>query len=585
MTRILLPFLGLLVLSSAAPCLQTDAPPARKKGTIFKEEVDRLIDLLRQRSMQHTARSLGGDSVEATAMVLAAMGHCHRHYHISDGPVVRPSIDFLFRHRRADGAFGPEGTPDVLATTGWVIEALTAMDADGYRTEIQQARNWLGRHHVASQWWQSAVAGVLAEVRADRFPQHLGAEAAGQAAGLDAAGLDIPAAARLLVQLVACQAANRQLDQAQDAPAATFSPAQQKGFDWLLGRQKEGVFWLKMGPKEFPDPGFTALGLAALQTKPKALRTEAEQKVIEQGLQWLLAAQNPDGSFGQQNTNYVTCAVVMALSRWTNAEVKPALMKAQAYVLAIQNTEQNGYQRSDRDYGSIGYGGDQRGDLSNLQFALEALRLTDLPQDHEAFAKALVFMQRTQNLRSVNDFSGKVPDDEGNLMQVTSGDDGGSAYYPGNSPAGYIDLPDGSRVPRSYGSMTYALLKAYTLAGVKRDDPRIAAAVKWIGNHWTLAENPGADPALGEKAKYQGLYYYYMVLAQALDTASIDQLQVPAKADGKTDRVDWRKALRAHLESLQRPDGSWLNQRNDRWYEGMDVLCTCYAMLGLERCR
>jgi squalene-hopene/tetraprenyl-beta-curcumene cyclase len=264
--------------------------------------------------------------------------------------------------------------------------------------------------------------------------------------------------------------------------------------------------------------------------------------------------------------------------------VKPALMKAQAYILAIQKTEQTGYQSTDRDYGSVGYGGSQRGDNSNLQFALEALRTTGLPENHEAFAKAVVFLQRTQNLKSVNDVKGKVPDANGKLMEITSGDDGGAVYYPGESPAGYIELPDGSSIPRSYGSMTYALLKSYTMAGVKADDARVKAAVKWLGEHWTLAENPGADPKLPAEAKYQGLYYYYMVLAQALNAAKVDKLTV-AKEGGKSEDVDWRKALRAHVESLQRPDGSWMNERNKRWYEDMDLLCTCYAMLGLEQCR
>ena len=134
------------------------------------------------------------------------------------------------------------------------------------------------------------------------------------------------------------------------------------------------------------------------------------------------------------------------------------------------------------------------GDISNLQFAIEALRASGLEQDHEAFAKALVFLQRSQNLRAVNDFSGRVRD-EGEWIEVTPGDDGGSAYYPGNSPAGYVELPDGKKIPRSYGSMTYALLKSYTLAGVKGDDPRVQAAVKWIQDNWTLAVNPGSDPA------------------------------------------------------------------------------------------
>ena len=399
-------------------------------------------------------------------------------------------------------------------------------------------------------------------------------------------------AADALVQLVACQVANKALDKAQDPAAAlaAWSPAQQKAVAWLLQQQQDGVFSIKMGDKSFPDPAFTGFGLYALQCKPKALRTADEQATIEKGLRWLLAGQNEDGTFGQQVPNYTTCVVVGALHRWGDPAVVPALQKAQKAILGFQNMESTGYQRSDRDYGSIGYGNSQRGDLSNLHFSLQALRESGLPPDHEAFQKALTFLQRTQNLKAVNDFQGKVPDleKEGVVLDATSGDDGGAAYYPGNSNAGYIVQPDGKSVPRSYGSMTYALLKSYTLAGVRGDDPRVQAAVKWIQDNWTLAVNPGADPALGKKVQYQGLYYYYMVLAQALAAAEVTTVKVTSKDDKgaeKVEQVDWRKALRAHLEKSQQADGTWVNGENDRWYEGMPLLCTCYAMTALELCK
>ena len=101
---------------------------------------------------------------------------------------------------------------------------------------------------------------------------------------------------------------------------------------------------------------------------------------------------------------------------------------------------------------------------------------------------------------------------------------------------------------------------------------------------WTLAENPGADPTLGDKAKYQGLYYYYMVLAQALDLAGVQEVAAPGK-DGKPEMIAWRKALRAHLEGMQAKSGSWLNSQNSRWMEGREVLCTCYVLVALERCK
>ncbi|HEU4418811.1 MAG TPA: prenyltransferase/squalene oxidase repeat-containing protein, partial [Planctomycetota bacterium] len=394
------------------------------------------------------------------------------------------------------------------------------------------------------------------------------------------------------------------LDRGQDpaAAGAVFSKAQQKAVEWLMSQQKDGVFSITIPVKNDkgeevlksqPDPGMTGFGLLALQTKPKAMRTADEQTAIEKGIKWLIGCQNEDGTWGQHTPNYVTCVVVAALTRREDPAHKQALDKAQRAILGFQNSEAGGYKSSDRDYGSIGYGNSQRGDLSNLHFSLDALRATGLPADHEAFKKALVFLQRTQNLKSVNDFSGKVPDPdrEGVVLDATSGDDGGAVYYPGNSNAGYDVLPDGKAVPRSYGSMTYALLKAYTLAGLKGSDPRVQAAVKWIQNNWTLAVNPGADPSMREEVKYQGLFYYYMVLAQALDLAGVQTITFAAKAagsDGKAvpaGEVNWRKALREHLEAMQRPDGTWVNSKNGRWYENMPLLCTCYAMTGLELCR
>ncbi len=167
---------------------------------------------------------------------------------------------------------------------------------------------------------------------------------------------------------------------------------------------------------------------------------------------------------------------------------------------------------------------------------------------------------------------------------MRGGNDGGAAYYPGNSPAGYDSATDGSKLPRSYGSMTYALLKTYIFCGLKKDDERIVAAVEWVQDHWTLVENPGASPLLGDKAKFQGLYYYYMVMAQALDTAGIEKLSVGTAESVERHDVDWRAALITQLASIQNDNGTWLNEQNGRWWEDQATICTVYALLALERC-
>jgi len=578
-----------------------DGAAARKSGTIFKSEVDGLVGVLRSTARRGVAnpakQDVLGSDVLSTAKILTAMGHCSRRYHISDGPVVRPSLDYLMASRKADGSFGD------AAATEWVVDAMQIMNGSGYATEIQAAQKWLEQSGHKATGFAERKQAVLAKVRADHFPQDIGATAAGQVRGMQyAAGqIDRAAAADVLLTLVACQAANKALDKvaAKQSKADVWTDAQQKAFSWLLEQQKDGVFSVSFPAtndkgetvmQSFPDPALTGFGLMALQGKPISKRSKVEQETIEKGIAWLVQQQNEDGTFGQQVLNYTTSVVVGALARAKDPLHAPVLQKAQKALLMFQNIEAGGYDSSDRDYGSIGYGNSQRGDLSNTHFSMEALRATGLPEDHEAMQKALVFLQRTQNLKASNDFKGKVPhpNEQGEEIEVQSGDDGGAAYYPGNSAAGYIVQPDGTAIARSYGSMTYALLKSYTLAGVKGDDPRVVAAVKWIQNNWTLAVNPGADPALGEKIKYQGLFYYYMVLAQALDAAEIETFERSREGgDGgaQGSLIDWRKELRAHLESMQHDDGSWINGKNGRWMESMPLLCTCYALVALEQCR
>lgn len=584
-----------LLLSSSAFAVaaspQGAPPPARKRGVVFKEEVDALVGALTDDAKANGWPLGGAEATSARGKILVAMARCHRRYYYpGDVPAVTQAVQALIAQRRSDGSFGD------AEATAWAVEALAALPLEPrFGDELAAARAWLAAAKAPAAGFDAAVAAVLDGVRADVFPQHLGAEAAAVAKAWQQsrAGMNHAEAADALLRLVACQAANKKLDGAP-APAAdgVWSPAQDKAAQWLMARQKDGVFEASYAGKTFPDAAMTGFGLYALQTKPKARRSAAEQAAIDKGMQWLLAGQNADGTFGENVPNYTTCLVVGALHRWGGPGVAPALAKAQKAILGFQNAEANGYARSDRDYGSIGYGNSQRGDLSNLHFSLQALRETGLPADHEAFQKALTFLQRTQNLKSANDFQGKVPDPdrEGVVLDAVSGDDGGAGYYPGNSNAGYVVHPDGKSSPRSYGSMTYALLKSYTLAGVPGDDPRVQAAVKWIQENWTLAVNPGTDPAMGEKVRYQGLFYYYMVLAQALDAAKVATVRVaePA-ADGKdparVDEVDWRKALRAHLEGMQSADGTWRNGKNDRWMEGQELLCTCYALTALELCR
>ena len=571
--------LRLSFLISFGACIaQAPTAPAARAVHPNRSDVDAVIAQLRSFAKDAPVPALGGDSVYATGKILCAMANCHRRYHISDGPVVRPSVEFLVAQQAADGSFGD------AAATAWASAGLSAIDPEGSAQVAARGRSWLAKRTGEGDPFAALVATLRAkDPQGTTPPAEVAVALQAVKAWLAAPTGQYAKIADGLLVLVAYQVACRAEEPkvAAKVVAATFSPAQQRGLDWLLTQQKDGLF-LAGGKR---SEALTGFGLMALQSKPAGLRTAREQAAIDQGLHWLLQAQGADGTWGDSLQNYTTCVAVGALSRWQDAAVAPALAKAQRALLAFQHCEADGYQRSDRDYGSVGYGGSQRGDLSNLHFALQALRQTGLPSSDEAFARAVVFLQRTQNLTPTNDFAGKVPDPERAdiMLDVTSGDDGGACYYPGNSSAGYVVRADGKAVPRSYGSMTYALLKAYALAGLPSSDPRLRAAVAWIQDHWELAVNPGVDPALGEKAQYQGLFYYYLLMAQALDQLGVATVAV--HRGDQTTEIAWGTALRAQLEGMQRADGTWQNEQNGRWMEKEPLLCTCYALLALEHCR
>jgi len=94
-------------------------------------------------------------------------------------------------------------------------------------------------------------------------------------------------------------------------------------------------------------------------------------------------------------------------------------------------------------------------------------------------------------------------------------------------------------------------------------------AFKWIGEHYTLDENPG----IGQKA----VYYYYMVFAKALQA-----MGEPIITDSKGGRHNWREELAAKMMSLQLADGSWVNDKNPAEMQGNKTLVTSFSMMTIE---
>jgi squalene-hopene/tetraprenyl-beta-curcumene cyclase len=354
-------------------------------------------------------------------------------------------------------------------------------------------------------------------------------------------------------------------------PRETRLAAYEKGLDFLRSKAVEG----KWGPPGKADPGITALVASAFLERPGGV-AEKDRALVDGAAAWLRGMQKPDGGiYDQGNANYTTALAVQALALHGSEADRAAVAKAAGFLRRMQFAEEGGegrvVDRKDLRYGGVGYGSDPtQPDLSNTQFALESLRAAGVPESDPAFQRALVFLRRSQN-RKENETEGESKewkDKDGKVLVRAS--DGGAGYRPFDSKAGAFERPDGRLEVRSYGSMTYALLKCYVYAGLKPSDPEVKDAQKWIRDHYTWEENPGfPDPKLAQ----QGLFYYYATAARTLEMLGED-----AAGPGR----DWRADLAGKLLSLQKPGGEWTNP-NDRWMEGLPEIATAFALKALAR--
>ena len=367
-----------------------------------------------------------------------------------------------------------------------------------------------------------------------------------------------------LLSLVAFLALTALPARGADDTSAKLKTSLDKGLAFLKTQQQPDGSW-QTSPRD--PPGISALVLRAF-AHDKAHGAKAD--FVKRGYDALLKNQQPDGGvYVDMLANYNTAIAVSALAAAVDADpaYKAKLDKAVAYLKGIQIKGDE----KDPSHGGVSYGGKgrdgkpARADLSNTQMFIDALHDAGLKSDDPAFKEALKFVSRSQNRSESND-------------QKWAADDGGFIYTPadgGSSNAGEYTGPDGRRLLRSYGLMTYAGLKSMIYAGLTKDDPRVKAAWDWITKNWTLDENPGMKLAGPEKAT-AGMYYYYHTVAAALHAYG-----EPIIVDPKGNKHDWRVEFVNKVASLQNPDGSWIGDKS--WMENNPVLATSFVVLALQQ--
>ncbi len=332
------------------------------------------------------------------------------------------------------------------------------------------------------------------------------------------------------------------------APAGLSAQTKQK----LVESLQHGAAYVRSQMK--PDgtwenhPGITAMAASALINIPG--EHDAGVKSVAKTLDYLRGLAKPDGGiYVKDIPHYITATSLMTLSAAGQPQDKATIEKARRYLAEHLLDEGEGVKPNDKFYGGMGYGGTSdggRADIISLEYGLRAMKEAGVAVNDEAWKKALIFLQRTQNNSETND-------------QGWATNDGGFIYYPGYSQAGET---------RSYGSATYAGIMSYAWSNVKKTDPRVQAVMKWVKDNYTVDENPG----IGQKT----IYYYYMVFAKALQA-----IGDPVIVDSKGRRHNWREDLGRKLIALQHPEGYWVNPVKDELQDNK-VLVTTFTMMAIE---
>ena len=298
--------------------------------------------------------------------------------------------------------------------------------------------------------------------------------------------------------------------------------------------------------------GLTALSLTSILQNP-AGTGKVDNAVVAKYAGFIVSKANPNGSIVERehDQSYNTAVSIAALAATKDPKYSPVIAAGQKYIAGAQIGEARGFAPIDSWYGGMGYGGDERPDMSNFYIAVEAMRATAYDPKDPIWQKALIFATRMQNRSESND-------------QKWAGNDGGFAYSPGMNP------PEMGGGTNSYASVTAAGLYGLLLIGVEKSDPRVQAAYKWLTTNYTLDTNFGTNTK-------NTLFYFYCAFAKVMDAYGEKEF-----VDGRGQRHNWRNELAERLIALQNPDGSWINRDSKEWWEDKPELATAWGVIALE---
>jgi hypothetical protein len=239
---------------------------------------------------------------------------------------------------------------------------------------------------------------------------------------------------------------------------------------------------------------------------------------VERALSFIEANTNAEGALGLMDDsaadypNYATALGVSALIKAGRPGYEKAVEPMVAHLRAQQFCETSGWKPEDAPYGGWGMGGSIRRppeaghvDLSMTRYVIEALQLAGVPASDPAMARALVFLERSQN------------------------PDGGFYFSPVNPEINKAGTRSDGRFA-SYGTATADGVLALRAAGVPDRDLRITKAIAWLKEHHQPDRAPGFDAVTDEQWASGLRFYYAHAISRALPGLPVNL--PPQAADG-----------------------------------------------------
>ncbi|MBS0209283.1 MAG: terpene cyclase/mutase family protein [Planctomycetes bacterium] len=357
---------------------------------------------------------------------------------------------------------------------------------------------------------------------------------------------------------------------------AAIDRALERGVAYLITQQAPDGAWRSTRYPPFGDgASLTAAILEALSTLPDQ---QPAREARARGLDWFVW--RALGDCGSPDTGQLSYPVYTAGSMASllarDCAADPFTLRTMWTDLLVewQLNAALDWREDDDVYGGWNYaheptrkpkGGAPLGplaepNLSATVAAIEALAANGRAEHRAALTAARRFVERCQN------FGDDPAFDDGGFFFIQRDPVRNKAGARGHDAQGRERFS-------SYGSATADGLRALQACGLDEKHPRVAAAWRWLDEHFDPERHPG-EYARGRTAAQPALYYYY---AHSLTRAWLGR-------EPSVETASRAESLARALVRRQAVDGSWSNTAVDV-REDDPLVATPAALAALAHCR